>query len=226
MIKLYNIRKLKFFVRDYWQALLTLVVLGVMFILISATYKTLKVSGDNLAILKEEVNLLKNRSDTLNFNKSLTQDQITAYNKILTSLIPETEDYFSIIYALETISQKTGFNIVAYTINLSKISSEKLSLNIEGKGDVETFKRFLNEYEFGGGRMITSEKIEFSGANFTNTKVSLNFYNKKFAFNQAVVPQLTKDDVNKLEAIKQKIQITFADTSSATQDYEVKSNPF
>ena len=70
--------------------------------------------------LKKETS--ENRSDTLQFNKTLTEDQIVVYNKILTTLIPETEDYFSIIYALETISQNTGFSIVSYTINLSNTS--------------------------------------------------------------------------------------------------------
>lgn len=227
MINLVNIRKIRYFIRDYWPTLLTLAALGVVALLIMASYKTYKESKNDLDVLTEEVKLLKNRSDTLQFNKTLTEDQIVVYNKILTTLIPETEDYFSIIYALETISQNTGFSIVSYTINLSNISREKLSINIEGRGNPDDFKRFLDAYKFSGGRLITSERIEFSGVNFTNTRVSLNFYSKKFTFNESVVPQLTKGDVAKLEEIKKKIKISFKDEEAPTkEEYEVKDNPF
>jgi len=192
-----------------------------------ASYKTYKETRNDLDVLSEEVKLLKNRSDTLQYNKTLTEDQIVVYNKILTALIPETEDYFSIIYALETISQNTGFSIVSYTINLSSISREKLSINIEGRGNPDDFKRFLNSYKFAGGRLITSERIEFSGVNFTNTRVALNFYSKKFTFNESVVPQLTKQDVAKLEDIKKKIKISFKNEETSTKaEYEIKNNPF
>jgi len=227
MIKFYNIKKLRYLIRDYWPTFITIIALFIIVILLFFSYKTYRDSKEEADILGEEVTLLKNRSDTLKYNKSLTEDQITVYNKVLTSLIPESEDYFSIIYALETISQKTGFNIVSYTINLSNTSREKLSLNIEGKGNLDAFKNFLSSYEFMGGRLVTSERIEFSGANFTNTRVGLNFYAKKFSFNEAVVPQLSKDDIDKLESIKQKIQISFTDSAPSTDGtYDTKSNPF
>lgn len=222
----FNVRKIRFFVRDYWPSLVTLVALGMIILVLMISYKSLKDSKGDLDILREEVNLLKNRSDTLKYNKSITEDQITVYNQILSSLIPEYEDYFSIIYALETISQKTGFSIVAYTINLSNSTQEKLSINIEGKGDIEAFKQFLNSYEFMGGRLVTSEKIEFSGANFANTKVGLNFYSKKFSFNETVVPQLTQKDIDKLEAVKNKIQVSFTPDKSNSSDYTTSNNPF
>ncbi|OGK62457.1 hypothetical protein A2334_05470 [Candidatus Roizmanbacteria bacterium RIFOXYB2_FULL_38_10] len=227
MKNLINIRKIKFFLRDYWSTILTLVSIVVIILLVSSSYKSFKELSNQQAILKEEVNLLKNRSDTLKFNKSLTEDQIIIYNKILTSLIPESEDYFSVIYALETISQKTGFSITSYTINLSKSSREKMSIIIEGRGSLSAFLIFLRNYEYTGGRLITSEKIEFSGVNFTNTKVSLNFYSKKFTFNESVIPQLSKKDIEKLEQIKQKVQITLKEDESDTpQEYETKDNPF
>ena len=94
MINLVNIRKIRYFIRDYWPTLLTLAALGVVTLLIMVSYKTFKESKNDLDVLTEEVKLLKNRSDTLQFNKTLTEDQIVVYNKILTTLIPETEDYF------------------------------------------------------------------------------------------------------------------------------------
>lgn len=222
-----NIRRIKYFIRDYWSTLVTILSLVVIFMLVSFSYKTFKESKNQLDILQEEVALLKNRSDTLKYNKTLTEDQLTTYNKILTSLIPETEDYFSIIYALETIAQQTGFEIVTYTINLSRTSPEKMSINVEGRGNLTSFLNFLQNYEYTGGRLITSERIEFSGVSFTNTRVALNFYNKKFTFNESVIPQLSQKDIAKLEEIKNKVQITFKEEGEdAASDYETKSNPF
>lgn len=222
-----NTRKIRFFFKDYWSTVLTLVSLVVILFLISLSYKNFKESGDQLTILQAEVNLLKNRSDTLKYNKSLTEDQIVAYNQILTSLIPEQEDYFSIIYALETIGSKTGFEIVGYTINLYKASREKISITIEGKGNVQSFLTFLKNYSYMGGRLITSERIEFSGTDFTNTKVALNFYSKQFTFNESVIPQLSKEDITKLESIKNKVQVSFLENEDEeSTDYETKSNPF
>ncbi|MFA5136902.1 MAG: hypothetical protein WC489_05975 [Patescibacteria group bacterium] len=230
MINFFSIRKLRFFFRDYWVALVTLAALCIITFLVFVSYKIYKESKNRLDILQSEVALLKNRSDTLRYNKTLTEDQITEYNKILTLLIPEAEDYFSIIYALETISQKTGFNIVSYSITLSRVTPEKLSIAIEGKGNLDSFLVFLQNYEFAGGRLITSEKIEFSGVNFTNTKVALNFYNKKFTFNEAVVPQLTNKEIERLEQIKKKIQISFkesdSDLSNDPGSYSKDENPF
>ena len=73
MINLVNIRKIRYFVRDYWPTLLTLLSLGIIILLIMASYKTYKESKNDLDVLSEEVKLLKNRSDTLQFNKALTE---------------------------------------------------------------------------------------------------------------------------------------------------------
>lgn len=226
-MNLVNIRKIKLFLRDYWSTLATLVSLVVLIVLISVTYANYKESQNQLDVLTEEVKLLKNRNDTLNYNKSLSANDIEVYNKILSTLIPESEDYFSIIYALETISQKTGFRIIGYQVNLSKTSPEKLAISVEGKGSSGDFLKFLNNYEFAGGRLVTSEKIEFSGGGSSNTKVALNFYNKQYAFGQTVVPQLTQKDIDQLNAIKQKVQVTLTDTAETTDaEYETTTNPF
>lgn len=212
--------------RDYWSTLITVASLVILLVLISASYTTYKQSTNQLAVLQDEVKLLKNRNDTLNYNKTLTADQIETYNKILSTLIPESEDYFSIIYALETISKKTNFQIVAYTIGLSASAPDKIAITVEGKGSTQEFKQFLDGYEFTGGRLVTSEQIEFSGTT-TNTKVALNFYNKKYAFGETVVPQLSKADIAQLDEIKNKIQVSFADSSTTNNtSYETKENPF
>ncbi len=225
-MKTVNLRKIRYFMRDYWSTVLTVCSLFVIFLLISFSWKSYKQSRDQLDILKAEVDMLKNRSDTLKYNKSLTEDQLVSYNRLLSALIPDSEDYFSMIYALETIAEKTEFEIVGYTINLSKSSPEKTLIFVEGRGNYMTFLEFLKNYEYAGGRLITSEKIEFSGVGFTNTRIALNFYSRRFAFNENVVPQLTKKDIEKLEEIKKKVQVTFKEDEGTDDTYETNSNPF
>lgn len=220
-----SIRKIKYFIKEYWGIIITIISLAVVTVLVFSVYVSYKQTNNNLEVIAQEVTLLKNRTDTLRYNKALTEDQITTYNQILTMLIPEAEDYFSIIYALDEISTKTGFNIVGYTVDLIHSTRDKITISVEGRGNIDSFLNFLQNYQFEGGRLITSEKIQFSG-NITTTKISLNFYNKKFAFNEAVVPQLNKKDLERLENIKQIISVNFKDESTQDQEYEIKTNPF
>ncbi|PIY68590.1 hypothetical protein COY90_05120 [Candidatus Roizmanbacteria bacterium CG_4_10_14_0_8_um_filter_39_9] len=220
-----SVRKIRYFIKDYWGVIATVVSLSVVALLVFSVYASYKQTNNNLEIIVQEVALLKNRTDALRYNKALTEDQITTYNQILTMLIPETEDYFSIIYALDEISTQTGFNIVGYTVDFLHSTREKITITVEGRGNIDSFLNFLQNYQFEGGRLVTSEKIQFSGS-VTTTKVSLNFYNKKFTFNESVVPQLNKKDLDRLESIKQKISVSFKNGSAQPQEYETKNNPF
>jgi len=65
--------------------------------------------------------------------------------------------------------------------------------------------------------------------NSGSTRITLNFYSKRFAFNETVqVPQLSKEEIQKLLAIKQKIKFQFSssDYQSVTTDYAIKNDPF
>jgi len=221
----FNKKKIQYMIKEQWTTVLTMVVLCVIIALVFFSYKSLNDAKSQLEVLEAESTLLKNRTDTLKYNKNLTQDQIDTYNKILAALIPESEDFFSIIYALDMISRQTGFIITDYTINLANTSKDKISLVVEGKGDTEAFLTFLKNYHVSGNRLITSEKIDYSGTKVTNTKIVLNLYNKKFAFHESVVPQLTTKDVATLDKIKEKVSLSFMDETESG-DYETRPNPF
>ena len=180
-------------------------------------------------LMTGEVQMLKNRYDTLKYNTSLTENQIKDYNKLLASLVPETEDFFSIIYALEGISAASHFSITEYQIDVNRTTGEKLTLTIQGSGDTSSFFAFLQDYHFSGGRLVTSDKIVYGGDNVGTTRIALTFYNKRFTFNESVqVPQLSKAEIDKLEAIKQKISFQFSSSGYQTvsTDYPQKTNPF
>ena len=221
--------KIDRFIRDQWRLLISIFICAILFVLVLVFYHTYNAQKDDVDLLSREVQLLKDRSDTLKQNMALTQDQIKSYNALLASLIPETEDYFSIIYALEDISQSTGFTITNYNIAVSNGAPEKLTLDVGGTGNADAFLNFLRDYQFSGGRLITSDKIQFSGGQNGATKIALTFYSKRFAFNETVqVPALTKAEISRLQDIKSKIHVEFSSGSYQTvsTDYTSKKDPF
>ena len=214
---------------EQWSLLVSLVVFIVLFLLVLVFYGSFNEQKKDVELLTGEVQMLKNRYDTLKYNKLVTEEQIKEYNKLLASLVPETEDFFSIIYALEEISASSGFMIKNYTIDVGNTTRERLTLSVEGKGSTDSFLAFLQEYQFAGGRLATSDKIQYGGANSSNTRVTLIFYSKRFTFDESVqVPQFSKEEIAKLEDIKQKVKFQFSSSAyqSISTDYEVKKNPF
>lgn len=148
--------------------------------------------------------------------------------RLLNSLIPNLEDYFSIIYSLETLSQKTGFNIVDYSVNIGKSTVNKLKISVTGIGDNDSFIKFLNEYNFAGGRLITSDKIVLNPELIGAVKIDLTFYSKNVPVSSSSEIQIDNKIFKDLEAIKQKVTFNFAETDQENIDlsYPRKSNPF
>ena len=180
-------------------------------------------------ILEQKVELEKKR-DLIEF-KDVTQEaakdpvKLQRLNELLSQLIPSTEDYFSIIAALEKLSQSTGFIITEYSIDPARTTQEKIALNITGFGDSSTFLDFLKNYNISGGRLITIDKISFSDELQSGSEISLNFYSGKSAGQPSA--GLSKDDEVLLASIIDKIQIQLVPVIQNTStDYPVKSNPF
>ena len=229
MILPFRVYKLKRIIKDQWSLLVSFGVFFILVIVVFIFYAQFNAQTKEVALMNGEVIMLKNRFNTLKYNKSLTEDQIKEYNKVLASLIPETEDFFSIIYAIEEISSSSNFLITNYSIDIGKTTKEKITLTAEGRGDASAFLKFLQEYQFAGGRLVTSDQIQYGGINAGSTKIILNFYNKRFSFNETVqVPQLSKEEIAELEEIRQKIKFQFSssDYQSIDTDYAIKKDPF
>jgi len=230
MIPAIRLYKIKNIIRAQWTVVVSFVVFLLLVIVVLVFYKKFNEETKSVDLLTGEVQMLKNRYDTLQYNKTLTEDQIKEYNKLLVNLIPESEDFFSIISALELISVDSKFSITDYVVDMSKPNKDKLTITIIGKGDTEAFRSFLEKYQFGGGRLITSDKIEYGGgSNSANTKISLTFYSKRFAFDETLRDtQLSKEELERLDKIKQKISLNFVSTDSqlVDTDYKLKKDPF
>jgi len=179
---------------------------------------------------KEETEKVRLRKETLEQSANLIKNEIDEANTLFTMLIPDKEDFFTIINAIEVISKKSGFIITEYSVNLSDSSQEKLSISVSGTGDSNTFVNFLDSYAFSGGRFTTSEKIEFTSSQFKSTVIQLNFYNNKVGVVNDVVPKLTKQDFEFFNRIKNKVSFNLipvaSDEGKLDLNYETKENPF
>ncbi len=180
--------------------------------------------------LTQENKVLNNRLYFI--NNYFKNEPIDLHLKILYSLIPVKEDYFSIIYTLDNLSKITGFLITSYTINLSQSTPEKLKITVTGTGDKQAFMNFLQKYNFAGGRLVTADEITLSETEMSEMNINLTFYN-------APIDNISLDKYN-LEAFKKQInkidQIVNQIESSINLeenvnnitniDYPKKTNPF
>lgn len=183
----------------------------------------------NIAKLTQEIAELKKKSQLVNYKQEIINEGIdfTETNKLFTKLIPNEEDYFSVIAALEKISTETNFLIINYSINLKSSTKNKLSLTIEGKGDQDSFFKFLKDYRYAGERLITIDKIDYRTTGFTQVKLIVNFYSGKI--NQKTMAsntKLTEDEKKLIRTIKEKVSLELKTEDTADSSYPVKSNPF
>lgn len=172
--------------------------------------------------LKAKVNLIGVK-EQLEFEGT----DIDKMNKIMSQLVPDSEDYFSIALALEKLSAKTGFIITTYTINLKTSTYNKLALSISGIGDSNSFLNFLEEYNFAGSRLITIDKISYANQQETSVSFEANFYNQRVTSQDS--PQLaamTPEDRLIIKKIQAKTNFELVADSQLAVDYEKKTNPF
>ncbi len=179
--------------------------------------------------LTKETEVLRKRVNLFN-QVSLSKEDLDLTAKTLGALIPNTEDYFSIIFALEKLSQKTSFIITSYTINLKASTKQKLKLSITGTGDQASFLKFLSEYNFGGERLITSDKIELNRQIAGQIKVDLTFYTEATNLTKNAKPiSFSQSMLKDLAILKDKVRFDLKEgTNEADLDlpYQKKINPF
>ena len=129
------------------------------------------------------------------------------------------------------MSQKTGFLITSYTINLTTSQPNKLRLNIGGIGDNNAFLNFLRDYPFSGGRLITADKIELGSQTTGVTKIDVTFYSKKVTSDKKETLNLSSQEIKEIEALKSKLDFIIKDSQSVNEgeidtNYPRKTNPF
>ncbi|MBI1863342.1 hypothetical protein HYS00_04470 [Candidatus Microgenomates bacterium] len=224
--------------RPYTQFLLkqnlTYIIMAV--VLIFATAGMLYYLNDQVAILngriktaRIDIENLSSRRATLKSVNGESSDNLDQDLEIMTALIPDSEDYFSIINALETLSNQSGFKIDSYTINLLASTSNRLSLTVIGNGNSDAFLAFLKNYQLGGGRLITAENIGLDPQQTGSIRLDLNFYNKKVSTTVASDSAAAPASLGELNTIKSKISFSLSQPARGDQplqDYPTKTDPF
>jgi len=184
--------------------------------------------NQKISTLKTELNQLQNKV-TLMQTVIPSSEKLDEDLNFLNTLIPNIEDYFSIIYALEKLSQKSNFVVTSYSVNVGNSAVDKLKLEVTGAGDSQSFINFLKDYNFGGGRLITSDKIRLDPNFFSSIKIDLTFYAKAVSTdkNLDLIPDYKF--FQELESLKSKVNFSFDSnltSSSDDLDYPRKNNPF
>ena len=200
----------------------------ILFLVIPFFQQTLE-NKQKINDLNNEINLLTSKKNNL---KLFAQNDLNIEKaiKILNYLVPNEEDYFSILYALEKLSGKTGLLITSYVINLSDKNPNRLRLTVTGLGDINTFLDFLKEYNFGGGRLITSDNLSLNSQQQSGFKIDLIFYNQKIDTKN--LSNLTIDDptfFKKINELLAKTEFVLKESSEEAFldiNYPRKTNPF
>lgn len=200
--------------------ILIVIIIKVSFDKISKIDSNIKTLSTDIKSLQEKAQLFQN---VLPSTQKLDEDI-----KLLNILIPNVEDFFSIIYSLEELSNKTGFIIDGYSVNMSASTTEKLRLSITGTGDTTSFMKFLDEYNFGGGRLITSDRIELKQELSGTIKIDLTFYNTNVPVSGGENLPISNKTFEDLESIKKKVTFDFGkfDLERLDLNYPKKNNPF
>lgn len=231
---------MKTLIKPYTKSLLKqntpYIIICIIFVLLSIigpflVFNKFTENSQNLQKIEEEIKVLNARKTLLESIPAQSMNNPDQDIRILNSLIPDAEDYFSIIESLDALSQASGFEITSYTISTKNLVPDKLPLLITGVGDGEAFINFLKVYNFAGNRLITLDRVEYKPTPKESTyALSINFYHKGDATNK---PGEVNKNVNyqasfkRLNELKEKINISFTkEDSQIIESYPVKSNPF
>lgn len=223
---------IKFLLKEHLLYFFLTVLMTVLTVfLIASFFSKMSQTNQKKQDLEGEIANLQTRLKLVDAVGKKDIEDISNDLRLLNTLVPDVEDYFSILYTLENLSRQTNFVITSYIINLKESSSNTLAFIISGEGDQEDFLNFLTQYNFGGGRLLTADKIEL-GSNVGN-QIKLNIY----AYHQNALKEsrIAKTDAEKLlKIIKPKISIALTqpqaeptgEKQQENSQYKTKTNPF
>lgn len=202
--------------------IVTVMVVGVVFFI--ERFSNLQ---QKITLIDKEIVDLQKKSEFVSYKQQIVNEGIDLpeVNKILTQLLPNEEDFFTVISALEKISKDTNFLMTSYAINLKATKKDQLALTVEGQGDDQAFFNFLKDYRYLGGRLITLDKIDYKTTGFAQIRLNINFYSgmEKASANETA-KQLSSKDKKLISEIMSKVKINLVEDEATS--YPTKANPF
>ena len=121
---------------------------------------------------------------------------------LLDKLIPNEENYFQVISALNRLENQTGAIIHSYSINLNETTEKKLSLLLTVGGDEESIADLLERYLYSSGRLITNGEVTVSFDNLSSFSFAVNMIH--IPKEDVILPDVViikEDDILLLEKI-------------------------
>ena len=149
-----------------------------------------------------EIEDLKLSADLIKGNKDLMQENVEYYNELLDKLIPNEENYFQVISALNRLENQTGAIIHSYSINLNETTEKKLSLSLTVGGDEDSVADLLERYLYSSGRLITNQEVTLSFDNLSSFSFAVNMIH--IPKEDVILPDVViikEDDILLLEKI-------------------------
>ena len=178
-------------------------------------------------VAKAEIEDLSRRKTKLDNLIMYNLPEIKDFNIILSRLVPESEDYFSIVYALDKLSKDTGFILTDYGIVFADSPQNTINLSVNGNGDENTFSKFVDYYNFESGRLITMSDFDFNNKG-VQYAFSFNFYNNKIPKEVIDVTSIPEKDLKFMRDLKNKynLAVDITPTPEVVQEYPTNPNPF
>lgn len=173
-------------------------------------YQEYTKNNDLVEQTKLEIQNLQKRKNNLENLVSANYLEVKDFNYMLNQLIPSAEDYFSIIISLDKLSQQTGFIINNYVIKLDNSSANMLTLGVDGSGDINSFLKFLEDYNFSSGRLITMNNFDFNNKG-VQYHLSLNFYNKQVSEEVAELSAINEERLQYMRDLLSKVSFLIKD---------------
>ncbi len=184
-----------------------IVSIAVVFLLLFAYFAYQGITTSQLIEeTRQEQTKLQGEISYFNLASKLAANEVEGYNTLLLRLIPEVEDYFSIIASLERLSLYTGLDVSRYSIDLPEQGKDKYTLSIVGTVPQSILPLFLANYQYGTGRLVTIESMTLSDSKENNINLVLSFYSQAVTpSNILKVGSLSQEDIALMKQIQSKM---------------------
>lgn len=152
-------------------------------------------------VLEQEQDTVREQITIAQTSQRISSEESARLLLTLEQIVPSTDDYFSIILALERFSQTTGLNIARYSVNLQDQNS-RFSLNVSGALSEEDIGRFLDLYQYATGRLVTIDSITISNRSQQNIEFELSIYSGLVGQEQiSIFNTISQNEIDEIDRI-------------------------
>ncbi|GIW62705.1 MAG: hypothetical protein KatS3mg090_0531 [Patescibacteria group bacterium] len=180
---------------------------------------------ENIKKIQSEIDKydrVKKRIDSMN----ISTEAVDKFYQQINMLIPNKYNMFETIAAIERLARESNFATLSYTVKPENRELNQLEITIAGTSSPINFLKFLENYNFSSGKLITINEVTYNN-NATEVEINLTFYaydTKEDNKDVLNIELPTQDDLNLLSEISSKINLDIAESSD--NFYPIKENPF